>query len=122
MCGILWYPTRYHELLMYLVAEQVIATGAYTTDREYFATKSEGPFDAPCLGLRTGLSYSGFLQLKIFFCLRRVTKDDVTTDPTDPRFKKTMSKTHALDEFMDTLRKSFPDLAVPETALPLMSS
>ena len=21
VCGILWYPTRYHELLMYLVAE-----------------------------------------------------------------------------------------------------
>ena len=67
VCGIKWYPTRYDEVLMLLVEETVAATGAYTTDREYFSTKSEGLYDAPCFGLRTGISYARYLQLKKFF-------------------------------------------------------
>ena len=84
-----------------------LSTGGYTTDREYFKTKCEGLYDAPCLQLRTGISYLRFLQLKKFFCLRRTNEEDVIRDPTNPRNNKTKSKTHMLDEFFATLTERF---------------
>ena len=55
VCGRVWVETNYHELLMFIVEEMHIATGGFTTDREYFKKKSQGLFDAPCFQLRTGI-------------------------------------------------------------------
>ena len=73
VCGRIWTDTNYHELLMYLVTEMTISTGGYTTDREYFKTKCEGLYDAPCLQLRTN-------------------EEDVIQESTNPRNNKTKSK------------------------------
>ena len=111
--GRVWVETNYHELLMFLVEDMHIGLGGYTTDREYFKKKSQGLFDAPCFQLRTGIGYARFMQLRKFFCMRRTREEDVIRDPTNPRNNKTKSKTHMLDEFMETLQERWGALLEP---------
>ena len=45
--------------------------------------------------------------------MRRTREEDVIRDPTNPRNNKTKSKTHMLDEFMETLQERWGALLEP---------
>ena len=45
--------------------------------------------------------------------MRRTLEKDIIRDPSNPRNGKTKSKTHMLDEFIESLQETFAEFSIP---------